>query len=55
VHLLLLLLLPLLLLLLQASAEQMTGQEVTVRGWVRTVRQQKQFAFMQVRVAGGMA
>jgi aspartyl/asparaginyl-tRNA synthetase len=24
-------------------------QQVEVRGWVRTVRQQKQFAFMQVR------
>jgi len=24
-------------------------QKVEVRGWIRTVRQQKQFAFMQVR------
>jgi aspartyl/asparaginyl-tRNA synthetase len=24
------------------------GQQVEVRGWLRTVRQQKQFAFMQV-------
>lgn len=31
------------------SEAQQTGQHVEVRGWVRTVRQQKQFAFMQVK------
>eukprot|EP00878_Enallax_costatus_P041745 GHUV01048618.1.p1 GENE.GHUV01048618.1~~GHUV01048618.1.p1 ORF type:complete len:138 (+),score=18.67 GHUV01048618.1:253-666(+) len=30
------------------TGPQQVDQQVEVRGWVRTVRQQKQFAFMQV-------
>jgi hypothetical protein len=32
------------------AGQEQQQQQVEVRGWIRTVRQQKQFAFMQVCV-----
>ena len=37
------------------AGQEQQQQQVEVRGWIRTVRQQKQFAFMQVGWWGGGA
>lgn len=33
----------------QENAENRIGEQIDIRGWVRTVRNQKAFTFMEVR------